>query len=311
MEKRNKQIDIHADDYALTVHTSQDMLECMKEGVLDSFSIICNTSSFDECMEMLNQAIPSFSFLPLISVHLNLVEGFALSEGLRLIAENGVMSLGWKGVWLMAFTGKRRQLKEELKKEIKAQIDRTWEVAKKCFQIAEENHIPYEQNHLRIDSHQHIHSIPIVWEALMEAIEENGYEVEYIRNPKEPLLPFIKEISLWKSYRPVNFIKNRILMLYSKENDSYCDRNHMQKMYMWGLVMSGKMDFERIKKIYPEMLKKTERDNRRLEILFHPGTALKEEHKGEIARESMEDFYLSDGRNIEKQTLLQIKNIVC
>lgn len=311
MERRNKQIDIHADDYALTIHTSKDMLECMKEGVLDSFSIICNTSSFDECMEMLYQAIPSFSFLPMISVHLNLVEGLALSDGLKLIGKDGLMTLGWKGVWLMAFTGKRKQLKEELKKEIKAQIDRTWEVTKKCLAIAKENHISCDQKHLRIDSHQHIHSVPIVWEALMDVINENKYEVEYIRNPKEPLLPFVKEVSLWKSYRPVNFIKNRILMLYSKNNDDYCDRHHMQKMYMWGLVMSGRMDYERIHKIYPEMLKKAEKDGRRLEILFHPGTAIQEENKGEIAKDAMDDFYLSEGRNIEKQALLQIKNIVC
>ena len=75
--------------------------------------------------------------------------------------------------------------------------------------------------------------------------------------------------------------------------------------------MTERMDHERIRKIYPEMLKKAEKDHRRLEILFHPGTALKEENKGEIAKEAMEDFYLSDGRNVEKQALLQIKNIVC
>ncbi len=34
--------DIHADDYALTLNTSKDMLECMRAGKLDSISIVTN-----------------------------------------------------------------------------------------------------------------------------------------------------------------------------------------------------------------------------------------------------------------------------
>ena len=43
--------DIHADDYALTLNTSKDMLECMRAGKLDSISIVPNMLSFEPCME--------------------------------------------------------------------------------------------------------------------------------------------------------------------------------------------------------------------------------------------------------------------
>ena len=67
--------DIHADDYALTPNTSRDMLTCMKEGWLDSISVVPNMSCFEECMNMLYKEIPDLPFLPVMSVHLDFVEG--------------------------------------------------------------------------------------------------------------------------------------------------------------------------------------------------------------------------------------------
>ena len=47
------EIDIHADDYALTVNTSKDMLECMKAGRLDSISILPNMSCMKQSLTFL------------------------------------------------------------------------------------------------------------------------------------------------------------------------------------------------------------------------------------------------------------------
>ena len=303
-------IDIHADDYALTVNTSKDMLECMSNGLLDSISILCNMDCFEECMQMFYDMIPSMPFLPLISVHIDLIEGKNISQEVPLLSKEGKMSLSWKDVYFMSFSGKRNELKKELKKEIKAQIDKVNTVLNRCIAIAEENNVPHQQKGIRIDSHQHIHSIPLVFDALAETIEENNYPIEYIRNPKEPLLPFLTQFSLWKTYRPVNFIKNRLLMFYSGKNDRYCDDHHMEKMLMWGLMMSGKMDAERIKKIIPEMKRTAEKENRRLELLFHPGLAFESERNKLIPEESMNDFYLNKNRHVEKNAVMQIKEII-
>ena len=73
------EIDVHADDYALTVHTSADILECMKKGKLNSISIVPNMSCFEECMDMLYKAVPTLPFLPAMSVHLDFVEGKCLA----------------------------------------------------------------------------------------------------------------------------------------------------------------------------------------------------------------------------------------
>ena len=304
-------IDIHADDYALTVNTSKDMLDCMKAGKLNSISIVPNTSSFDQCMDMMYEAISSLPFLPLMSVHLDFVEGRSLAGSgevpLLTRADSDLMGLSWGGLFKLSYMPwKRGEAKRQLKKEIKAQIERTQKAIDRCQEIAESNGIPCAQKGLRIDSHQHAHMIPVVWEAVTEVVEEEGYDLEYIRNSKEVLGVFLAETSLWKTYRPVNFVKNRLLSLYSYKVDRYDKAHHKEQMYLWGLIMSGRMDYERIQKLYGAMNRKAERDNRVLEILFHPGITLPEEVTGEVAKEAVETFYLLEDRHIEKEAVMKL-----
>jgi predicted glycoside hydrolase/deacetylase ChbG (UPF0249 family) len=302
-------IDIHADDYALTVNTSKDMLECMRAGKLDSISIVPNTSAFDECMELLYQEIPALPFLPLLSVHLDFVEGMSLAghEAVPLLTgkNSDLMGLSWGGLFKLSYLpGKRVEAKRQLKQEIRAQIQKTQASAEKCMEIARQAGVPCAQKGLRIDSHQHAHMIPVVWDALREVLSEEKYPVEYIRNSKEVLGVFLSEPALWRTYRPINFVKNRILALYSHKVDRYFEANDMQQMYLWGLVMSGHMDAERIKKLHGKMTDKADRDGRTLEILFHPGIALPEEVSAELGDEAAEEFYLSENRRIEKAAVM-------
>lgn len=287
-------VDIHGDDYGYSINTSKDILECMKKGCLDSISIICNTYAFEESIKMLYDAIPSLPFLPLISVHINLPEG-----------KGKILPLSWSKLFLSS-----NSIKNDLKKEIKIQIDTVNEVIENCVEIAKKNNISFKQKGLRIDSHIHTHPIPIVWKSLIEVIEEEKYNIEYIRNPKEPILPFIKHIDLIGSYGLINIIKNRILMLYSNKIDKYCDKHNLNKMYMWGLAMSGHMDFDRIKKIYVDMYEYADTRGRNLEILFHPGMALKDEYSDEMNKDYFKNANLSNNRHIEKQTVLKIREIV-
>ena len=49
-------VDLHADDYAFTVNTSRQMLDLMRDGVLDSISIIPNMTCYEECIDLLKEA---------------------------------------------------------------------------------------------------------------------------------------------------------------------------------------------------------------------------------------------------------------
>lgn len=71
-------------------------------------------------------------------------------------------------------------------------------------------------------------------------------------------------------------------------------------MYLWGLIMSGHMDEERIRQLLPNMEKKAEHNGRMLEILFHPGQVLREEISDEFSQEDAIVFHVSPDRSVEK-----------
>ncbi|MCR5419742.1 MAG: ChbG/HpnK family deacetylase [Lachnospiraceae bacterium] len=294
-------IDVHADDYALTVHTSADILECMQEGKLDSISIVPNTECFEECMEMLYSAIPSLPFLPCMSVHINLVEGLSFSDSY----EGAYLNFSWGQLFLYSYTSPANsRIRISIKEEIHAQIRKCMQAVNKCIELAKINNIRCSQKSLRIDSHQHTHHLPIVWNALTEVLKSNKYEVEYIRCSREPLMVFLSAPDLYKTYRPLNAVKNLILTLYSGKIDKYCHKKGLQKMYLWGLLMSGHMDKTRIQRLLRSMINRADRDNRDLEILFHPGLALSNETNEALNKSAVNDFYLSKNRTIEKEALL-------
>ena len=313
-------IDIHADDYALTVSTSKDMLSCMEKGQLDSISIVPNRTCFEECMELLYQTVPKLPFLPTMSVHLDFVEGRSLAGAEyvpQLVREgSNLMRLSWGGLFISSYLPwKRRTAKAQLKKEIKMQIETAQAAINHAIDIAKKQGIPCEQKRIRIDSHQHAHMIPVVWDALIEVIHEEHCEVEYIRNSKEMLGAFVSETSLWRTYRPINFIKNILLSHYSHKVERYAKTHNLEQMYLWGLIMSGRMDYDRIVRLYPKIAAQAEKDNRVLEILFHPGQMLPEEVSEEIGDEAARDFYLREDRHVEMKAVglmkpLQLRHFV-
>lgn len=297
-------IDIHSDDFAYSVNSSRQIIELVKNQKLDSISIMPNMASFEECMELFYNAIPSFSYLPLLSVHVNLVEGYSLSKQPPL-SSDGIINLSWGKLFAMSFIPFNSNFKNQLSQEIELQIKRVNEAVSKSIEIAKDNNIPVSQYGIRIDTHVHTHPIPIVWKSLIDVIERNNLNIEYIRNPKEPLGPFVKN-KIVKNAPFVNIVKNRILMMLSKKIDSYCEKSDLPKQYMCGLLFSGNMD-ERVKKIKDELIIFANNDKRDMELLFHPGMALKGEYSKEKKKEFFDSFNSSNNRQIEYQSVMMIK----
>lgn len=289
-------IDVHADDFGESVHASQDILDCLAEGKLDSISVLSNMSCFERCAALYRQREKEFPKKPRLSVHLNFMEGSCLERPEMLpslVDGEGHFCISWGKLFLASWLPGRRGLKEQLKREMKLQIDKV----KAAFP---------EIGALRLDSHQHTHMIPVVASALFEVLEENGWQAEYIRDAREPVLPFLKEISLYKTYRPVNFIKNGILNFCSRLMEGKLRGMGLEPMYLWGLVMSGNMDRQRVEKLLPGLKRAAEKKGRTLEILFHPGQVQKGEISVEFSQKEAIEFHLSEGRQVEKDAVMGI-----
>ena len=211
------QIEIHADDYAISPHSSEDILNCLRAGKLDGVSVLTNMSCFEEYAVKLKAEYDSFPKKPRLTVHLNFMEGHCAADPAEvphLVDENGYFNISWGTLFKWNYTPKVfLELKKELKAEISAQTER--------FREAFGADMP-----LRFDGHQHTQMIPVVYWALLEVIVERHYRTEYIRVTKEPVLPYLKSAGLWRTYRPINWVKNLILNYLAPGMEKTAARNH-------------------------------------------------------------------------------------
>lgn len=281
---------IHADDYGISPYNSQKYIDLLQRGCLDSISILPNTQHFDQCASMFMEKLDTFPRKPLYSVHLNLVDGLSVSTGqLSLLHDdNKCITTSWGKLFLASFipSSKRKLLKEQLKEEIYAQIVKV--------------HTTYNyQSALRIDSHMHTHMIPLVSEAIYEVITENNLSVEFIRMTCEPLHLFLHNLKYATTYSPINLIKNVILNLLAPQLDRKLKKLSLSSSYLLGVMMSGHMDQTRVTAISPIFSHYALKQNRDLEILFHPGQMSPDELGIAQNKKDIYEFYLSDNRNIE------------
>lgn len=293
----NSIVDIHADDFALSEKSDRDILQLCAEGKLDSISIIPNLECFETAVAKFLAVQEESDKKILVSVHLNFMEGKCCAEKSLLpdlIDSEGFFTASWGKLFIWNYIPFiRKKIKIQLKKEILAQI-------KKCIAA---NVI--DKNAIRIDSHQHPHMIPVVFDALKEAVlelENDGCKIEYIRNTQDPILLYGG-----KDIFSMNTIKCLILNFYSQKVKKYLVSKKLPVNYLCGVYFSGKMD-SRLKKVLPKFIKKAETQERIIELLFHPGTMLRSELTSEFKKEGFNEFHLSENRKTEYNIVNEVKN---
>lgn len=291
----NSIVDIHADDFALSENSDRDILQLCAEEKLDSISIIPNLECFETATRKFLSVQEKLNKKILVSVHLNFMEGKCCVEKSLLpdlVDSEGFFTASWGKLFIWNYIPfMRKKIKIQLKTEILAQI-------KKCIAA---NVI--DKNAIRIDSHQHPHMIPVVFDALKEAVlelENDGCKIEYIRNTQDQILLYGG-----KDIFSMNTIKCLILNFYSQKVKKYLVSKKLPVNYLCGVYFSGKMD-SRLKKVLPNFIKKADKQDWNIELLFHPGTMLKSELTSEFKKEGFNEFHLSENRKTEYNTLKEI-----
>lgn len=278
-----------ADDYGMSAQSNSRIESCLKNGILNKVSVLPNgeITDFKERLSG-NGAI--------LSLHINLVEGFPLSEPddvSMLISNSGQFKYSFIGLFFLSLSSKKREMEKQLYKEIQSQI-RFWKMA-----VGEDTPIS-------IDSHQHTHMIPLVCKTLMRVLDEECLNAQ-IRIPAEPILPYVLTPSLYFEYSPVGLIKQWLLKALAIVNHRIIKRTKIQPAYFMGIMFSGRLNEERIRKILTRYLKLAEKNNRNIEIGFHPGYVKRGEKLIDGYRREFSKFYYSPWRKIEFDTLINFK----
>ena len=277
-----------ADDYGLDSEASEHIQECIDKGALNKVSVFANLEYVD-----LNKLLNNKNIR--VCLHLNLVEGKCMADAceIDLLADkDGNLRHAFGGLFKLGlFKGKK--FKEQVYREIKAQVTH-WK------SILPPN-VPF-----CIDSHQHTHMIPGVFKALVKVLEEEKIKLEYMRIPTEPLLPYVKTPTLYFTYNAVNIIKQWLLNFLWLVNKNQAKKIKIPTAYFMGILFSGHMDYKRVSKILPKYIKLAERDGRDIEVLFHPGYLNKSRPDFKNKNIVFKDFYLSDGRKTEYDSVIKI-----
>ena len=286
---------LHADDYGISANASKDILSLIEKEKIYSFSIIPNMSCFSECMKMLTPVLETRGKSLSIALHINLFEGHCCAEPSQiplLVDSNGFFQPDWKWFFYHSYLPGRRELRKQLSIEIHAQI-------KRFLAVMPADYV------LNLDSHQHSHMIPVVWDAIGDVVTRNNYRVNYVRISREPLTPYLRCPYLLQTFPRVNFIKNIIIQfcsIHAKWNPIVSFKG---KYYLWGLVMGGAMDYMRLRKLLPYFEKYGQEPNT-LEVLFHPGLMLQSELTEEYNKIEFVNDEISARRETEYRTLMRI-----
>ncbi|MBQ3706231.1 MAG: ChbG/HpnK family deacetylase [Clostridia bacterium] len=292
-------LDFHADDYAGTLENSRRILSLAQAGRINSFSVITNMGCFGECMDLLRAGWDSLERKPLLSVHINLIDGYWLSRQ----EPGSLMQNSWPGIFLRGLIpgGGRKALRAAFSAEIETQIRAFLEQTE---DLRDDQGSPLA---LRVDGHVHTQMIPLVFDALTDALDRMKLlnRVSFIRCTAEPLSMFFLTPGVVGTISPVNLAKNLILNILGHSVRRKLKKLKISTGRVFGVALTGEMDLKRVRLLLPKMQRYAGKKGVYLEVLSHPGRSLPSELTEEYGPDDRKAF-VSPGRDTEYTMLMNI-----
>ena len=249
---------LQADDFGLTKKITDDILECIDAGTINSVSVMANGYVFEYAMDEIEKR-ENIS----ISLHLNLDQSKSVSERNLiplLTNDQGLITSSFEKLFFSYYTSFRRyrsQIKEQVKTEIVSQIE-------KILPYLKRKGLP-----LRIDSERSSHMIPFIFDILTELSEQ--YDISFIRVISTPNYFYIRDRKDLGSYFGINIVKhillNTITALYGYKSKlkklkiNYTD-------FTFSLIHSSVAIDQRLIEKYIEL--SISRRAQSVQIIFHP-----------------------------------------
>lgn len=289
----------HADDFGITPQQSQRILDCSTAcggaGALNSLSVLVNGPHFAACADMLDPYLDRM----MASLHINVVEGPCCADPAQipLLVDNaGLFRQSFAQMLKLSRSSQAASLRQQLEIEIGAQLD----VLLKRF--------PQMKAALRVDSHQHFHLIPAVFDATMAVVRSRGCTLAFMRIPAEPFAPFAQTPAIWLRTPPINWVKHWLLNYLWRSDRTNLPNYQQISAVFCGINFSGHMTPDRVSAVLPHLQVYARRKGMDLELLFHPGGYADASCALNPALQGFVDFYMSPLRDEEAKTLRLLGN---
>lgn len=251
---------LHADDFGITFEQARDILKlsdsCGGNGSLTSVSAFANSPAFPDAIAL---ALPHARAGRLrVALHVNLVEGYPVApadELDMLVDERGAFKLDFLGLLIKGAGPQRAKLADQIERECAAQIARF---------VAE---FPESRSGLIVDSHQHAHAIPVVFDALSTAARAQNCRISHIRIPEERLSAYRacgRAADIGLANRAKCLILNRLSRRMRENLPRGCKAGPF-----CGVALSGSMDRMDLR-LARAIEQASSVEDGELEVLFHP-----------------------------------------
>jgi len=287
----------HADDFGVTTEQSGRILDCCQNGVLNSISVLPNTPVLGEALEILNRVDPDGTRIRRV-LHLNFVEGKPLAGAEHvpvLVDSSGYFDKSFFHFFEWNYIKRgagRRSVVRQLKAEIAAQLRAVTTVCD--YRIT------------AIDSHQHYHMIPIIFDSLMEVLSEREFEhlrICQIRIPVDPAAPLMHNAQMRRGVPGINWVKWCILKIYAGRNKKVLRGKGIETPVFFGIFYTCEMKKEVVEALLPAYRAYADRKGQDLELMFHPGNLTARYELLDARSEELVAFYMSDNRYFEAECL--------
>lgn len=247
---RPRKIIFNADDLGFSPSVNEAVMSAAEYGTVRAASLMVTMPFAENAVDLIQQRCPDLD----IGLHFSLTCGkaVALPEDVSLLADaHGNFRRGFTGLVRLLNSGKR----EETIRQIRCELD---------AQLAQVDNLhgqwPFRLNHL--DSHQHIHVLPGIFEMLYD---ESLKRKLHLRIPEEHFGGMKRLLRHFLRWFPGGFLKREIL---SRSLKKYASLSSTPIRY-FGVLDTGKIGQQAINSIFSVIMQE-QSDNEYFEINIHP-----------------------------------------
>ena len=283
-----KKLIINADDIGFSPEVNEAVVSAAEHGTVRAASLMVVMPFAEDAVAMVLKRCPNLD----IGLHFTLTSGRPVSppETVPLLVDaRGNFHLGFVSLW--------RLLCSKKKQEAMFQIRREWEAQSARIDFLQQQY-KFRLNHL--DSHQHIHVLPGIFEILCEESQKRRFHLRVPRERFGSWKRFLKRFPRWMSG---GLLKRGIL----NTNLNRHDCRSIVRIGYFGILDSGKVDEKALREICSAIVT-DHSDNRHFEINVHPSLLCSKRHTSSLVDfvGSRDDcrFHSSFWREKEWQTLM-------
>lgn len=263
---------INADDFGISPGVNQAIAKGFKEGILNSTSIMIT-------LKYAGQAVAMMKDLTGLNVglHLNLTNEYPAADPKDiplLVDENGKFKHGFVNLFLLSFF-KPKAMRRQVEIEARAQLEKAQKAGIKLSHI---------------DSHRHVHMIPLIFKIVKKLKEENG--IERIRVVNENIF------NTMRHNKDKSFLFDGGLVKYLVLKTLAIWNNYKTDTYFYTILYTCKISSARFNKL------KISPKFAAIEIGIHPGMP---DIDSKYPEDVFDDNILSPYRTVELETVLNKK----